>query len=186
MLTQPIPIPSARADSHMFWTAQTVEYRSISGLWVRPSTTLPPRVRSQQIDRVIEGLNEGVRILRKLQGRPFRRLSLGVQKRRRAAAELVKAVGDDAWKVARNVPLHPHYRGDNDRQTEYLDISFPGILSHPESIFELCSSEDPREFETRLSAALSTRRSDAPGDVEAETAPASLQQWRDRIATRGT
>lgn len=37
----------ARAASQRFWTAQTVEYRSICGLWVRPRTTAPPRVRSQ-------------------------------------------------------------------------------------------------------------------------------------------
>ena len=109
-----------------------------------------------------------------------------MQKRRRAAAELVRAVGDEAWKVARNVPLHRHYRGDNDRQTEYLDISFPGILNHPESILELCPSDDSGKFEAELSAALSTNRDGPTRGVEAEAAPASLQQWRDRKATGGT
>lgn len=47
MLTQPMPTPSARAASQRFWMAQTVEYESIFGLWVRPSTTLPLRVGSQ-------------------------------------------------------------------------------------------------------------------------------------------
>ena len=45
-------VASARAASQRFWTAQTVEYRSMSGAWVRPSPTLPPRVRSQVISRL--------------------------------------------------------------------------------------------------------------------------------------
>jgi hypothetical protein len=37
------PTPSTRPVSHEFCTAQTVEYRSMSRLCVRPNTTSPPR-----------------------------------------------------------------------------------------------------------------------------------------------
>ncbi len=46
-LTQPTPRPSARAASHKFATASTLEKSAVRGWVARPSVCRPPRVRSQ-------------------------------------------------------------------------------------------------------------------------------------------
>lgn len=118
-------------------------------------------------DPVFDAHDLGLTALRELQGqirRPHRRLA----KRRRLVAQAIRDYGADVVRLAaRNLPLSPHHRGDNERATEYLEIHL--ALRNVERFANLCPGDDDA-FRQALQASLqASRRAKEPEFVSPYT-----------------
>lgn len=119
-------------------------------------TTSPHSARAEKAgraDAVFDGHDLGVEALRKIQGSPFRAharsgKSPPVRKRRKEVLAAVDTYGEELCRLAaRNLVLSPHHRGENDRHTEYLEISY--AMRKVEHYAGLCDLPDD-EFGRQL------------------------------------
>lgn len=136
---------------------------------------------SAGVDAIFDGHDLGVEALRKHQGKPFRAharsgKSPAVQKRRREVRDAAATYGMETCRLAaRNLVLSPHHRGENDRNTEYLDIGY--AMRKVECYADLCALSD-EEFRARLPSLIAQqangngRRKNNGLEIQASSNPA--------------
>lgn len=114
-----------------------------------------PDVEANQpraVDVIFDGHDAGLRQLRQHQGKRFRARSRTVPEAIKAAEAILKVCGPEGGRrAARNLVLSSHHRGENDRDTEFLDLRY--VAKRVEAMRDLCDADDG-VFATELARAL--------------------------------
>lgn len=98
------------------------------------STAAPPALAfDDEIELVFSAHEFGLRTFAEVSGQPFVAHSRSPAQRRRAIRQAIQAFGFDLTRqAARNLPLSPHHRGENERRRKYLEVEC--AMKDPESL----------------------------------------------------